>query len=139
MIRVARRHAHGTTPGGKEERRKAHKKIMPYRPIYLWEITVNNFFTAVAPSWDSSPRLVNGRRARDRRVGHPRSGYVKVGVTSYGVCGHLLDSLSAWDHSDTLLKPEQAHFGRILWGYVFLEGFACHTEGRRDADHLIKT
>ena len=61
---------------------------MPYRPIYLWKMTVNKLFTAVAPNWDSSPRLVNGRRARDRRAGHPRSGHVKVVVTSYGVCGH---------------------------------------------------
>ena len=68
----------------------------------------NDCEQVVAPSRDSSPRLVNGRRARDRRAGHPRSGHVKVGVTSNGVCvvcGHLLDSLSAWDHSDTLLKP----------------------------------
>ena len=61
---------------------------------------------------------------RDRRAGHPRSGHVKVGVTSYGVCGHLLDSLSAWDHSDTLLKPEQAHFGRFYGIIFFSEGFA---------------
>ena len=53
----------GTSPGGKEGRRQAHKNIMPYRPVYLWEITVNNLFTAVTSSWDSSPQPVNGRRA----------------------------------------------------------------------------
>ena len=63
---------HGTSPGGKEGRLKAHKHIhvmpyRPFRPIYLWEMTVNKLFIAVAPSRDSSPRLVNGRRARDRR------------------------------------------------------------------------
>ena len=35
----------GTSPGGKEGRRKSHKNIMPHRPIYLWEITVNKSFT----------------------------------------------------------------------------------------------
>ena len=56
--------------------------------------------------------------AGQRPPGQGPSGHVKVGVTSYGVCGHLLDSLSAWDHSDTLLKPEQAHFGRF-YGIMF--------------------
>ena len=59
-------------------------------------------------------------------------------MTSYVVCGHLLDLLSAWDHSDTLLKPEQAHFGR-LYGIMFFWKDSPQTEGRRDAHHLIKT
>ena len=33
--------------------------------LYLWEIPVNKLFTAVTSSWDSSPRLVIRRRARD--------------------------------------------------------------------------
>ena len=41
----------------------------------------------------------------------------------HDVCGHLLDSLSACDHSATLMKPEQAHFERF-YGYFFSEGFA---------------
>ena len=61
-------------------------------------------------------------------------------MTSYGVCGYLLDSLSAWDHSDTetLLKPEQAHFG-CFYGIMFFRKDSPQTEGRRDADHKIKT
>ena len=43
----------------------------------------------------------------------PAVGTYEGWVTSYGVCGHLLDSLSAWGHSVTLFKPEQAHFGRF--------------------------
>ena len=54
-----------------------------------------------------------------------------------GVCGHLLDSLPAWDHFDTLLKPEQAHFGR-LYEIMFFRKGSPQTEGRRDADHKIK-
>ena len=64
VIRVTAPAREGRKEGAKGQ---AHKNIMPYRPIYLWEMTVHNLFTAVAPSWDSSPRLVNGRRARDRR------------------------------------------------------------------------
>ena len=53
-----------------------------------------------------------------------RSPAVPVGtyegwLTSYGVCGHLLDSLSVWGHFVTLWKPEQAHFGRFYGTYVF--------------------
>ena len=59
-------------------------------------------------------------------------------VTSYGVCGHFPDSLSAWDHSDTLLKPEQARSGRF-YGIMFFRKDPPQTEGRRDADLLIKT
>ena len=51
----------------------------------------------------------------------------------YGVCGYLLDSLSAWDHSYTLLKPEQARFGRF-YGIMFFRKDLPQTEGRRDAD-----
>ena len=43
----------------------------------------------------------------------PAVGTYEGWVTSYGVCGHLLDSLSACDHSATLMKPEQARFGRL--------------------------
>ena len=70
-------HVRDPTPGGKEGRRQAHKNIMAYRPIYLWEIPVNNLFTVVTSSWDSSPRPVIGCRARGRRAGHPRSGHTK--------------------------------------------------------------
>ena len=35
----------------------------------------------------------------------PAVGIYEGWVTSYGVCGHLLDSLSSWEHSGTLLKP----------------------------------
>ena len=48
-------------PGG-EGRKQAHKNIMPYRPVYM-RSAVNNLFTAVTSSWDSSPQPVNGRRA----------------------------------------------------------------------------
>ena len=58
-------------------------------------------------------------------------------MTSYGVCGHLLDSLSACDHSATLMKPEQARFGR-LYVRMFFRKASPQTEGRRDADLLIK-
>ena len=101
---------------GKEGRRKVHKNIMPYRPNFLWEITVNKLFTAVTSSWDSSPQPANGRRATGGQGPSGRSpavGTYEGWMTSYDVCGHLLDSLSAWDHSDTLLKPEQARFGRF--------------------------
>ena len=68
----------------------------------------------------------------------PAVGTYEGWMTSYVVCGHLLDLLSAWDHSDTLLKPEQAHFGR-LYGIMFFWKDSPQTEGRRDAHHLIKT
>ena len=54
-------------------------------------------------------------------------------MTSYGVYGHLLDSLSAWGHSVTLFKPEQARFGR-LYASMFFRKASPQTEGRRDAD-----
>ena len=63
LIGISSHPRNGTSPGGKEGRRQAHKNIMPYRPIYLWEITVNKLFTAVTSSWDSSPWPANGRRA----------------------------------------------------------------------------
>ena len=59
-------------------------------------------------------------------------------MTSYDVCGHLLDSLSACDHSATLMKPEQARFGRF-YGIMFFRKASPQTEGRRDADPKIKT
>ena len=68
----------------------------------------------------------------------PAVGTYEGWVTSYGVCGHLLDSLSACDHSATLMKPEQAHFGR-LYVRMFFRKASPQTEGRRDADLLIKT
>ena len=68
----------------------------------------------------------------------PAVGTYEGWVTSYGVCGHLLDSLSAWGHSATLFKPEQARFGRF-YGIMFFRKDPPQTEGRRDADLLIKT
>ena len=67
----------------------------------------------------------------------PAVGIYEGWVTSYGVCGHLLDSLSAWDHSVTLLKPEQARFGRF-YGIMFFRKASPQTEGRRHADPGIK-
>ena len=93
--------------------------------------------------WDSSPWPANGRRAH-RPPGQgpsgrsPAVGTYEGWVTSYGVCGHLLDSLSGWDHSGTLLKPEQARFGRF-YGIMFFRKASPQTEGRRDADPGIKT
>ena len=57
---------------------------------------------------------------------------------SQGVCGHLLDSLSACDHSATLMKPEQARFWSFGGHYVFWKA-SPQTEGRRNADPGIKT
>ena len=68
----------------------------------------------------------------------PAVGTYEGRVTSYGICGHPLDFLSGWDHSDTLLKPEQARFGRF-YGIMFFRKASPQTEGRRDADHKIKT
>ena len=132
---------HGTSPGGKEGRRQKHTGILAYRPIYLWEITVNNLFTAVTSSWTpahgrSSVVGPTGRQGPSGRS--PAVGTYEGWVTSYGVCGHLLDSLSACDHSATLMKPEQAHFGR-LYVRMFFRKASPQTEGRRDADLLIKT
>ena len=66
----------------------------------------------------------------------PAVGTYEGWVTSYGVCGHLLDSLSACDHSATLMKPEQAHFGR-LYVRMFFRKASPQTEGRRNADLLF--
>ena len=68
----------------------------------------------------------------------PAVGTYEGWMTYYGVCGHLLDSLSVWGHSVTLWKPEQAHFGRF-YGIMFFRKASPQTEGRRDADLLIKT
>ena len=119
---------------------------MPHRPIYLWEITVNNSFTAVESSWDSSPRPVNGRRAhqaagtagpvaRGRDIRYDYEGW----VTSCGVCGHLLDSPSALSPSGTSLKPEQARFGWILLDIIFFRQDSLKSEGRCHADPRINT
>ena len=102
---------------------------MPYRPIYLWEITVNKLFTAVGSPAHGRPTVIGptGRQGPSGRS--PAVGTYEGWVTSYGVCGHLLDSLSACDHSATLMKPEQARFGRLyVRMYVFSEGFAFQTE-----------
>ena len=111
---------------------------MPYRPIYLWEITVNKLFTAVGTPAHSRPTVAGptGRQGPSGRS--PAVGTYEGWVTSYGVCGHLLDSLSAWGHSVTLFKPEQAHFGRF-YGIMFFRKASPQTEGRRHADPLIKT
>ena len=117
---------------------------MPHRPIYLWEITVNKSFTAVESSWDSTLQptagpTVAGPTGRQGPPGRsPAVGTYEGWVTSYGVCGHLLDSLSAWGHSVTLFKPEQAHFGRF-YAIMFFRKASPQTEGRRHADPLIKT
>ena len=100
---------------------------------------MNKSFTAVTSSWDSSPQPVAGPTGRQGSSGRsPAVGTYEGWVTSYGVCGHLLDSLSAWDHSDTLLKPEQARFGRF-YGMMFFRKASPQTEGRRNAHLLIKT
>ena len=111
---------------------------MPYRPIYLWEITVNKLFTAVGTPAHSRPTVAGptGRQGPSGRS--PAVGTYEGWVTSYGVCGHLLDSLSAWGHSVTLFKPEQAHFGRF-YAIMFFRKASPQTEGRRHADPLIKT
>ena len=68
----------------------------------------------------------------------PAVGTYEGWVTSHGVCGHLLDSLSGWDHSGTLLKPEQARFGRF-YGIMFFRKDRAQREGRRCTHLLIKT
>ena len=105
---------------------------MPYRPIYLWEITVNKFFTAIGTPAHGRPTVAGptGRQGPSGRS--PAVGTYEGWVTSYGVCGHLLDSLSAWGHSVTLWKPEQARFGRFD-GIVFFRKASPQTEGRRHA------
>ena len=111
---------------------------MPYRPIYLWEITVNKLFTAVGTPAHSRPTVAGptGRQGPSGRS--PAVGTYEGWVTSYGVCGHLLDSLSVWGHSVTLFKPEQAHFGRF-YGIMFFRQDSLKSEGRCHADHKINT
>ena len=101
---------------------------MPYQPIYLWEIAVNKSFTAVTSSWDSSPRLVIGPPGQGPSGRSPAVGTYEGWMTSYGVYGHLLDSLSAWGHSATLFKPEQAHFGRF-YVIMFFRQDSLKSEG----------
>ena len=127
-----------TSPGGKEGRRQEHTPILSYLPIYLWEITVNKLFTAVTSSCDSSPRAAGWSSVAGRRGRSPAVGTYEGWMTSYGVYGHLLDSLSAWGHSVTLFKPEQARFGR-LYASMFFRKASPQTEGRRNADLKIKT
>ena len=50
-------------------------------------------------------------------------------MASYGVYGHLLDSLSAWGHSATLFKPEQARFGRFYVSMFFRKNRLRQKEG----------
>ena len=108
---------------------------------FLWKNTVNKLFTAVTSSWTPAhgrPTVVGptGRQGPSGRS--PAVGTYEGWVTSYGVCGHLLDSLSAWGHSVTLFKTEQAHFGRF-YGIMFFRKASPQTEGRRNAHHVIKT
>ena len=111
---------------------------MPYRPIYLWEITVNKLFTAVGTPAHSRPTVAGPTGQQGPSGRSPAVGTYEGWVTSYGVCGHLLDSLSAWGHSATPLKPEQAHFGRF-YGIMFFRQDSLKSEGRCHADPRIKT
>ena len=106
--------------------------------IYSWEITVHKLFTAVGTPAHGRPTVAGptGRQGPSGRS--PAVGTYEGWVTSYGVCGHLLDSLSAWGHSVTLFKPEQAHFGRF-YGIMFFRKASPQTEGRRHAHPQIKT
>ena len=58
-----------------------HKNIMPISADLLMGNYCEQLVHSFSPSWDSSSRLVNGRRARDRRAGHPWSGHMKAWVT----------------------------------------------------------
>ena len=132
---------HGTSPGGKEGRHQKHTAILPYLPIYLWENTVNKLFTAVTSSWTPAHgrSTVVGPTGRQGPSGRsPAVGTYEGWVTSYGVCGHLLDSLSAWGHSATLFKPEQAHFGRF-YGIMFFRQDSLKSEGRCHTHLRINT
>ena len=111
---------------------------MPYRPIYLWEITVNKLFTAVGTPAHSRPTVAGPTGQQGPSGRSPAVGTYEGWVTSYGVCGHLLDSLSAWGHSATPLKPEQAHFGRF-YGIMFFRQDSLKSEGRCHAHPRIKT
>ena len=101
---------------------------------------MNKLFTAVGTPAHGRPTVAGptGRQGPSGRS--PAVGTYEGWVTSYGVsCGHLLDSLSACDHSATLINPEQVRLFFVC-AYVFSEGFArSDRRGRRDADLLIKT
>ena len=90
------------------------------------------------PIAHSRPTVVGptGRQGPSGRS--PAVGTYEGWVTSYGVCGHFLDSLSACDHSTTLMNAGQARFGR-LYVRMFFRKALPQTEGRRNADLLIKT
>ena len=75
---------------------------------------------------------------RDRRGRSPAVGTYEGWVTSYGVCGHLLDSLSVWGHSASLSKPEQAQFGRF-YGIMFFRQDSLKSEGRCHTHPRINT
>ena len=59
----------------------------------------------------------------------PAVGTYEGWMTSYGVYGHLLDSFSAWGHSATLFKPEQARFGRFYVSMFFRKNRLSQKEG----------
>ena len=95
--------------GGKEGRRKAHKNIMPYRPIYLWEITVKTCSQLLHPR-SGTPAHTAGQRPPDQGTVGGQSpavgtceGWGDFRVTSYGVCGHLLATPSLPGTTLTLL------------------------------------
>ena len=98
---------------------------------------MNKLFTAVGTPAHGRPTVAGptGRQGPSGRS--PAVGTYEGWVTSYGVCGHLLDSLFACDHSATLMKPEQAHFGR-LYVRMFFRKASPQTEGRRYAHLRIK-
>ena len=68
----------------------------------------------------------------------PAVGTYEGWVTSYGVCGHLLDSLSACDHSATLMKPQNKRVLGRFGVVMFFWKASPQTEGRRNADQEIK-
>jgi hypothetical protein len=134
ILRSASRHQPGRE-GRKAPRTYAHTAIPA-------DLLMGNYCEQVVHSryihWDSSPRAAGWSSVAGRRGRSPAVGTYEGWMTSYGVYGHLLDSLSAWGHSVTLFKPEQARFGR-LYASMFFRKASPQTEGRRDADLKIKT
>ena len=115
---------------------------MPYQPIYLWEITVNKSFTVVThPAGTPAHGRPTVAVPTGRQVPLGRSpavGTYEGWVTPYGVCGHILDSLSARGHSVTLWKPEQAYFGQS-YVIMFFRQDLLKSEGRNNAHPGINT
>ena len=134
ILRSASRHQPGRE-GRKAPRTYAHTAIPA-------DLLMGNYCEQVVHSryihWDSSPRAAGWSSVAGRRGRSPAVGTYEGWMTSYGVYGHLLDSLSAWGHSVTLFKPEQARFGR-LYASMFFRKASPQTEGRRNADLKIKT